>query len=1186
MLTTAFTANGMPVAESQFQTHALDIAQNVVIEACAGSGKTWLLTARLLRLLLAGTAPQAILAITFTRKATQEMKQRLAEMLNVLCEANPAIDGNEGNEGNDGARAGTLAALGLVDTPELRAQLAHCWQQAFMAGEWPTIATFHEWFASVRKAAPFSLQNAPAAVLTEDEFNFTQRAWQAFWKTSQQDAVLAAHMKTAIAHLGLNAFESALKAVFERRAEWQIYVENGGDSLTVAQAHAAFEAFIQVKPAAQIATDCLAAVQAVRAFPKLYWVASGKMAKARADKILAALTLLDDVQANPGFDPASAAFAAVVTRLAQALSNANFALPSTSNIVYKAMEPALGSYPSGKDGFITDFIQAHAELNAARTAFETLHLLPAHHGVLYCANVLIAAYQNAKLAHGVVDFTDLELEALHILQATQGLHAARDLPWTRTQHVLLDEFQDTNPIQWQALQAFLAPILAESSSGGQAASVFVVGDPKQSIYRFRRADPALFGHVAEWLHAQFGAVVLRTQRTRRNAVGINALVNGVFVHPELADVIFAEQFTLSATLGEVRALPLVAKAGALSGDENEPFNINDEMAEGDDGAPLRTNLLTQALDAQFGAASAFAGEAEQIASQLVAWKHRNPHLPWAHVMVLARRRAPLQAVAAALHAAGVPCVSDEKGGFFLNPEVADVLALLAALHNPLDALATMQTLRSPIFGINNAQLSQLAAHWQVAKIQGTPAWCGVGSLDADWARHALAWLKQWQWLARHLPTHDALDAMLKQGQLQEKFSAAAPAQRAVWIAANMQQLLRTALDVDGGRYPSLAKFIAHVQTLSASNTLAAEPLAAPDAVRISTIHSAKGLEADLVILMDTSSKPKADSPIHALLDWPATQKRPSYFGVALGQTWAGDSAQQAAARSQAARDLEQHTVLYVALTRAKNAFWISGTASSKKITTYTPVSAAIGALAPALGAPATASPAPPAAAQASTSAAPSPNLAAPPNQSAVLLNGSAAGSVSPSLLSHAPQHAVPVPPYLEPHDTQRGKALHAALQAFMQYGALPSASVLLVRSTLPLSQIQAVLEDAAHMVQALQLDQLRTHPHVKRLALEQAWLAPQKATPVAADYALLRPDVVVYGDDFCWLIDYKTHFKPSHAAASAYALQLQSYLSLLPAHTCAYLLNCEGECWQRVPQSAGSEALWQAVPAPWVSSQR
>lgn len=1169
----AFAVNGAAVSEQAFQAHALNTSQNVVIEACAGSGKTWLLTARLLRLLLAGTQPQAILAITFTRKATQEMKQRLAQLLDMLCQ----LEHTE--------RAHTLLALGLQDTPALRASLAQCWQQAFTAGEWPTIATFHEWFASVRKAAPFSLQSAPAAVLTEDEHAHIQRAWQAFWKNSQHDVVMASHMKVAIAQLGLNGFETAMKAVFTRRAEWQVYSQN----LTVAQAQAAFEGFLAVKPIAQIAREVLPLAQQIQAFPKLYLAIDGKEMNKRGQSIAAALVQFDayhtqyasdidqaDVEQTPVFQ----ALASTVKTMLASLSNANFALPAASRIVFAPMKSAVVEAAGSVEGFIESYTQIHTALIACHEALDTLRLLPAHHGVLHCANALIQAYQHDKLAHGVVDFTDLELEALSVLQATQSESGASDLPWTRTQHVLLDEFQDTNPIQWQALQAFLTPLLQESKAGGQAASVFMVGDPKQSIYRFRRADPALFGHVAQWLHAQFGAVLLRTQRTRRSAQAVNALVNAVFVNPELADPIFSQQFTLSAQTGQVLALPVIVKteagagAGADSGDVAQ-------------AAPIRSDLLRQAMDDTFGAAHPFAGEAEQIATQLLAWKALHAHVPWAQVMVLSRRRAPLQAVAKALHAQNIPCISDEKGGFFQQSEVADVVALLTALHNPLDVLATLQALRSPIFGLTNAQLSALLNHWQQAKTQGAAAWCGLASLDAAWARNAVAWLKQWHWQARHLPTHDALDAMVYQGNIQARMVAASPPSRALWIAAYLQQLLRTALDVDGGRYPSLAKFIAHVQALAASDTLAAEPLAAPDAVRLSTIHGAKGLEAELVILMDACSATQADDPIHAMLDWPATQAQPSYFGVVLGASWAGDAAHLAAAKSAAASALEQHTLLYVALTRAKTALWVSGTEKHKKITVYGKVASALALQALSHDEPL--------------------SERSPAMNTAQATQAPAHRPIQPALHSVPPQQRAPMPvsllltpplisltakPYIEPLTTQRGKALHSALQTYMQHGSLPSPAALLLRSTLPLADIHAALQDASVMIATLQLAALRKHRCVHRIAIEQAWLTPQAQ--------VLRPDLVVYGQavqhmdehapesaaenasehGLCWLIDYKSHFKPSHAAALEYAQQLQAYLDVLPLGAQGYLLTSDGECWQFLP-AANTACMWAQVTVPW-----
>ena len=116
------------------------------------------------------------------------------------------------------------------------------------------------------------------------------------------------------------------------------------------------------------------------------------------------------------------------------------------------------------------------------------------------------AYQDAKAQQGVIDFTDAEWLACRLLQSEEhapGLALKLD---ARYRHLLLDEFQDTNPLQWQALSTWLA----EARAADSAMTVFMVGDPKQAIYRFRRGEARVFTAAAEFLRTHFDAPLFST----------------------------------------------------------------------------------------------------------------------------------------------------------------------------------------------------------------------------------------------------------------------------------------------------------------------------------------------------------------------------------------------------------------------------------------------------------------------------------------------------------------------------------------------------------------------------------------------------------------------------------------------------------------------------------------------------
>ena len=178
-----------------------------------------------------------------------------------------------------------------------------------------------------------------------------------------------------------------------------------------------------------------------------------------------------------------------------------------------------------------------------------------------------------KRARRQIDFADAEWTVLRLLrdEATAAFLQARlD---ARYKHVLLDEFQDTNPLQWQILLAWLAAYSDAARPG-----VFLVGDPKQSIYRFRRAEPRLFSVARDFLQSRFDALALAQDATRRNAPAIVDVVNALFASEALFAP-FREQSSLAGEIpGRVELLPLCVNAEGVS-DNGERDGLRDPLRE-------------------------------------------------------------------------------------------------------------------------------------------------------------------------------------------------------------------------------------------------------------------------------------------------------------------------------------------------------------------------------------------------------------------------------------------------------------------------------------------------------------------------------------------------------------------------------------------------------------------------------
>jgi ATP-dependent helicase/nuclease subunit A len=268
---------------------------------------------------------------------------------------------------------------------------------------------------------------------------------------------------------------------------------------------------------------------------------------------------------------------------------------------------------------------------------------------------------------------------------------------SRYRHVLLDEFQDTNPLQWQILRAWFDASVAVDSQP----TVFVVGDPKQSIYRFRRADARLFGVARDYLKEHFAAHELHNNHTRRNAPAVLAAVNAVFAdHPE--GFVDFEPHTAEHTSlpGYVMALPLtVAEQG--------------KEAPEDAHLALRDPLTTPRDEAEAGGrqkeAVQFSDLLKTIASDWsVMEKDKVRRATYGDIMVLVRSRTHLQVYEEALRAKHIPFISSRRGGLLDTLEAEDVQALLMFLITPFADLALAQVLRTPIFACSDEDLMLIA----------------------------------------------------------------------------------------------------------------------------------------------------------------------------------------------------------------------------------------------------------------------------------------------------------------------------------------------------------------------------------------------------------------------------------------------------------------------------------------------
>lgn len=874
---------------------ALDPRHSVVVEACAGSGKTWLLVSRIVRLLLDGVPPSQILAITFTRKAAQEMQARLQIWLRDLA------------MGDDAMVRDFFAERGLEGLSDTQVQRARAlYGSVLLAQPGLTISTFHGWFMQVMQRAPLNADVIRGSSLLERAGNVQEEAWEAFLEQLRRkvDGGEAQHMQWLFEKFGLHNTRKLLFNFLGKRSEWWAYTQGRENGL----------AFALESLHADLAVD-------MKFDPVTAWGVSDESAE-----VLFSFTRQ---LAENGTATQQNKAGELERAWTDAAPEARFDV-LIPQLFTQAGEPRSFKPTKKQDAesFLIACDRLFGSVEIVRDALVEQQAYRLNEAVLHCGTAFLTHYQLLKQHKQQMDFSDLEWQLCHLLQQSEHAETMQYKLDSRYRHVLLDEFQDTNPLQWQILRAWFDAAVAVDSKP----SVFVVGDPKQSIYRFRRADARLFGVAREYLQENFAAHELHNNHTRRNSPAVLDAVNAVFSdHPE----------------GFVDFEPHTAEHGDLAGCVTVlPLAVAEyakvEMAEGE-SLVLRNPLTTSRAEAEEGARQK---EAVQFAELLQTIRQdwsvndagKSRSACYGDIMVLVRSRTHLAVYEEALRVRHIPFVSSRRGGLLDTLEAEDVQALLMFLITPFADLVLAQVLRTPIFSCSDDDLMCLAqnASDKTDAENIKPSWwqCLQHLVAPSSAlQRAAELLRHWLALADKLPVHDLLDRIYFEGDVLARYRAVLPSEMCAKVVANLHAFMEIALSVDAGRYPSLPRFLQELKELRDSRDDAPDEGklgVAGDAVRIYTVHESKGLEAPIVWLLDANAEKNNRDGYDVLLDWPTHDPQPSHFSLYAELSSRGKQRAALFEEDAAQQAREEMNLLYVAMTRAQQALIVSGNSKGEE----------------------------------------------------------------------------------------------------------------------------------------------------------------------------------------------------------------------------------------------------------------
>ena len=1069
---------------------ALDPRANVVVEACAGSGKTWLLVSRIVRLLLDGVPPSSILAITFTRKAAREMAWRLEQGLRLLA------------RGDDADVATFLRDREIPEAmvPSVVPRARTLMETVLNARPGITISTFHSWFLELLQRAPIE-QSLGALSLAESTSQLMDETWRDFAArlASGADTRLVEAFDLLVSRYELAGTRSLLTRFVSYRAEWWAYTTGRDDPVAWSLDQLVREMAVPptVDAIAAFADDA-SLRDDIRQFADLLERNGTKTDAAFSQSLRRALEHRD-VDAMPVFES-----------LRDSVLKADGA--SRERKPTGAGEKRLGAEGQARLIALHDALSLRVRSVLAVLRDQAMYRV--NEAVFVCGTRLVDTLQSLKRVRGVLDFTDVEWTLSTLLTRSDDAAYMLHRMDARYRHILVDEFQDTNPLQWRALLAWIEA----SADAGDPPRIFLVGDPKQSIYRFRRAEARLFRRAADYLEERYDARRFSQDESRRCAAPILEIVNRVFLNEPTFDGFRAHAAHGVSLPGRVEVLPMYRAAAT--------DDVSNAVIVG-----LRNPLITARADPELrGRQLEAVRVAEQIGRLVGHWRIRDGSgdrpAHFGDVMILARARTHLLVFESALRDAGIPYATARHGGLLQRLETEDLQSLLRFLATPFSDLDLARTLRSPMFSCEDDDLMRLASTGDGTWWERLGRCAAQGAATANLARaHTL--IRGWIDALDHLPVHDLLDRIHHEADVVARYRAAVPVAMRDAVTANLHAFVELALALDAGRYPSLPRFLDALRELEDGDAEEAPdegiPEDAGDTVRILTIHGAKGLEAPIVFLIDAHTMSRPDS-YHALVEWPPDADRPTHFSMRTRSEDDCDAQRAVYEEDRRLAAREELNALYVAMTRARQCLFVSGNEGARRLTArtwYRRVEEAMGASIDEGGAwgddlsARAAQPIP----------VPGDRVAAIPVDWRTMRQVGSRGN------------AFSTP------ETERGERVHVLLQRLAPPAVESDLEDLRERLCIPADVFQEDLSAARSILD---------HPALAKFFDPSRYLSARSEVPcVGAAGELRRMDRVVEFADEIWVLDYKTgaarEADGRYAVAPEYVAQMRDYAAIARA---------------------------------------
>lgn len=853
------------------QLRAADPDASAWVSANAGSGKTFVLALRVIKLLLRGVDPSKILCVTFTKAAAANMAMRVFNELSKWI----AYD--------DGKLDAAILLIGEKPNAALRAKARRLFATALETPGGLKVQTIHAFCTRLLHQFPFEADVAARFDVLDDatEHEIVEGLIldAMLQGASNPETPIGRAFAITIAAAADQVLRDVIRAAVAERDAIENWIVAAG-SLDAAMAQLSAALGVGADDTEQSVEDEFFQSSHI---PMSEWraiaaalVEGGKSDRDQAD-------LFNRLHGLSGTERLGTLISIFCTK----------DYKPRARIVTKTISdgnPDLAERLKSEQDRICALLD---KLSAVRCRERTGALIT-------IVQEVIVRYRTEKDRRGLLDYDDLIDKTLSLFRKTSAAWVLYKLD-LGIDHILIDEAQDTSPKQWEIVRTLVDEFTAGAGARPKKRTLFVVGDDKQSIFSFQGAEPEKFGDVQSQFKRAFEQVELEWRPVKLQ----HSFRSGEIVLGAVNEVFRSKEIYASVTSDEVGIPPHIALEDAAPGQvEIWP------LEKPDDKGPQ------PGWDAPFdqrSETSATVKLARRIAGNVKLWcgKGAKP----GDVLILVRQRGALfEAVIRALKEARIPVAGADRLILTEHIAVMDLMALADALLLPQDDLALASALKSPLFGFTDEDLYEIA--YNRGALTLLESLLGKAAGNPRFAA-AAAKIEQLTDAARRESPFTFYAHLLSLDHGRKRILA-----RLGHEAADaLDEFLNLALAYEKREAASLQGFLAWLRAAQAEVKRDMEVTRAE--VRVMTVHGAKGLEAPIVVLADTTTRPQGSHPPRLLsaplqgcegLLWTGRKNQDSPF-----------AAQARAAHDEAAAD-EYRRLLYVAMTRAERKLVICGTA--------------------------------------------------------------------------------------------------------------------------------------------------------------------------------------------------------------------------------------------------------------------